>query len=49
MKKRKELLLPKDLRILLKAIEKNRPIGHFAGCNTPQSPISTIVLRDSNV
>ncbi len=26
-----------------------RPIGHFAGCDTPQSPISTIVLHDSNV
>ena len=28
---------------------KFRPIGHFAGCNTPQSPINAVVLRDSNV
>jgi hypothetical protein len=26
-----------------------RPIAHFAGWNTPLGPISTGVLRDSNV
>ena len=30
-------------------IEENRPIGQFAGCDSPQSPINTVVLRDSNV